>query len=175
MADEVLAAAPGPIDAVAVTIGPGSFTGLRAAIALAHGLAAGLGCPVVGVTIAEAMAAGLPALGGRALWVAIDSRRGRVFLQRDGGEPVPTLLDALPEAAGRLAIAGDAAPAVAARLAARDADVMLTDLRFPPIRQVALVAARRLAGDLPPRDAQPLYVDPPEAKLPAGGLRPPPE
>jgi hypothetical protein len=51
---------------------------------------------------------------------------------------------------------------------------MLTDLRLPPIRQVALVAAQRLRGERPPLPAQPLYVDPPEAKLPQGGLRPPP-
>lgn len=176
MAAEVLAEAgiaATALDAVAVTIGPGSFTGLRAAIALAHGIAAAAGRPVVGVTVAEAMAEALPVLGGRALWVAIDSRRDRIFLDRGAG-PEPTDPAALPLPQQRLAIAGDAAPAIAARLAAAGHDVMLTDLRFPPIRQVALVAARRLAGDLPPLDAQPLYVDAPEAKLPRGGLRPAP-
>jgi hypothetical protein len=71
-------------------------------------------------------------------------------------------------------LAGDAAPAVAAWLAARDIDVMLTDARMPIARHIAVVAERRLAGALPPLTAQPLYVDPPEARLPAGGLRPPP-
>jgi hypothetical protein len=51
---------------------------------------------------------------------------------------------------------------------------MLTDARLPDAVAVARVGARRLAGVLPPLAAQPLYVDPPEAKLPAGGLRPPP-
>ena len=166
------------LDAIAVTVGPGSFTGLRAAIALAHGLGAGGGLPVIGVSVAEAMAAALPSLGGRQLWVAIDNRRGRVFLHRGDGagmiHPQPTALDALPWPEMRLAIAGDAAPDVASRLAARACDVMLTDVRLPPIRQVALVAAERLRGDRPPLAAQPLYVDPPEAKLPAGGLRPAP-
>lgn len=176
MAAEVLdeaGIAAAALDAVAVTVGPGSFTGLRAAIALAHGIAAAAGCPVVGVTVAEAMAEALPALGGRELWVAIDNRRGRVFLDRGAG-PEPTDVTALPPATRRVAVAGDAAPDIAARLAAAGVDVMLTDLRAPPIRQVALVAIRRLAGALPPLDAQPLYVDPPEAKLPAGGLRPGP-
>jgi tRNA threonylcarbamoyladenosine biosynthesis protein TsaB len=161
------------LDAVAVTVGPGSFTGLRAAISLAHGMAQAAGRPVVGVTVAEAMAEALPALGGRGLWVAIDSRRGRVFLDRGAG-PVPTELAALPVPESRVAVAGDAAPAVAAGLAAAGHDVMLTDLRAPPIRQVALVAARRLAGLLPALDVVPLYVDAPEAKLPPGGLRPAP-
>ena len=182
MAEAVLAeariAAAG-LDAIAVTVGPGSFTGLRAAIALAQGLAAGAGCPVVGVGVAEAMAAALPNLGGRELWVAIDSRRGRVFLHRAGSAlnimvPEAMALDELPAPTARLAIAGDAAIEVAGRLAAMDADVMLTDVRLPPIRQVALVAASRLLGHIPPLAAQPLYVDPPEAKLPKSGFRPPP-
>ena len=45
-----------------------------------------------------------------------------------------------------MAVAGDAAPAVAARLAARDADVMLTDARLPLARHVAVVAERRFRG-----------------------------
>lgn len=170
MARAVLAGRP---DAVAVSVGPGSFTGLRAAIALAQGLAAGAGVPVLGVTVAEALREQAGALDGRVLWVAIDSRRGRVFLDR-GGTLAPAALDALPEAGGRLAIAGDAAPQVAAWLAARGDDVRLCDARLPRARDVAAVAARQLAGLAPIRDAQPLYVDPPEARLPAGGLRPAP-
>jgi tRNA threonylcarbamoyl adenosine modification protein YeaZ len=161
------------LDLVAVTVGPGSFTGIRAGLALGHGLALGAGVPVIGVTVGEALADALPFLGIRQLWSTIDSRRGRIFLERDG-TVVACALDALPEPQGPVAVAGDAAVAVAARLAARNADVMLTDARLPLVRHVAMVAARRHAGSLPPRAAQPLYVDPPEAKLPAGGLRPPP-
>jgi len=51
---------------------------------------------------------------------------------------------------------------------------MLTDARLPTPRHVAMAGARRLAGELPPLAAQPLYVDPPEARLPRGGLRPAP-
>ena len=133
------------------------------------------GVPVVGVTVAEALAERVrDRLRGRALWVAIDSRRGRVFLQI-GASPTPVELDALPAANGGVAIAGDAAIAVAARLAARGDDVMLTDAREPDAVDVAAVGARRLRGEIVPCPAQPLYVDPPEAKLPAGGLRPPPD
>jgi tRNA threonylcarbamoyl adenosine modification protein YeaZ len=174
------------LDAVAVTVGPGSFTGLRAALALAHGIGGAAGCPVIGVTVAEALAdalddlphpsAALSPTDGRLLWIALDSRRGRVFLERVT-EHMPAgalALDALPAPPGPVVVAGDAAPEVAARLAACDHDVRLTDVRLPLARHVARVGARRLLGELAPCAAQPLYVDPPEAKLPAGGLRPPP-
>lgn len=161
------------LDAIAVTTGPGSFTGLRASIALAQGLAAASGLPLVGVSVAEALAAALQELHGRTLWVATLSRRDRIFLHRDGGTgPVP--LDALPPADGPLAIAGDAAIAVAARLAARGDDVRLTDARYPDAVAIATVAATRLHDGAPRPTVLPLYIDAPEARLPAGGLRPAP-
>jgi tRNA threonylcarbamoyl adenosine modification protein YeaZ len=176
MAREVLAEAaiaPTSLNLVAVTVGPGSFTGIRAGLALAHGFALAAGLPVVGVTVGEALADSLPYLGERQLWVAIDSRRGRVFLERRDSV-VATALEALPTPDSKVAVAGDAAAAVAARLAARDADVMLTDARLPIARHVAVVAERRYRGELRSLPALPLYVDPPEARLPAAGLRPPP-
>ena len=175
MVAEVLATAghsADGLDAIAVTVGPGSFTGLRAAISLAQGLAAGSGARLVGVTVAEALTEAVPPCG-RAIWVAIDSRRDRVFLSRDGVLEA-FALDRLPSATQAIAVVGDAAIAVACRLAARGDNVMLADARLPEGRHVAAVAARRLAGALPALTVQPLYVDPPEAKLPAGGLRPAP-
>jgi tRNA threonylcarbamoyladenosine biosynthesis protein TsaB len=159
------AVAPPQLDLIAVTVGPGSFTGLRAGLALAHGIALAAGVPLVGVSVGEALAEALPHLGQRTLWCAIDSRRHRIFLER-GGAVAALALDDLPQPEGPIAVAGDAAIAVAARLAARDVDVMLTDARLPLARHIALVGARRLAGAVPPRTAQPIYVDPPEARLP---------
>jgi tRNA threonylcarbamoyladenosine biosynthesis protein TsaB len=98
MAKDVLAEAAiaaASLDLVAVTVGPGSFTGIRAGLALAHGIALAAGVPVVGVTVGEALADLLPHLGERQLWVAIDSRRGRVFLEQ-GDTVVAVPLDALP-------------------------------------------------------------------------------
>jgi tRNA threonylcarbamoyl adenosine modification protein YeaZ len=168
-----LIAEAGSPDVVAVVVGPGSFTGLRAGIAVAQGVALGLGIPVVGVTVSEALREALPQLGGRSLWVASHARPGRIFLDRDGVVEAVALAD-LPRTRERLAIAGDATIPVVGALAARDMDVMLTSARVPSARLVGVIGARRAAGELPALDAVPLYVDAPEAKLPAGGLRPPP-
>lgn len=176
MARDVLAEGgvdPLSLDAIAATVGPGSFTGIRACLALAHGLALGAGIAVIGVTVPEALSNALPHLGHRVLWTAIDSRRGRIFLDRGRG-PVAYALESLPPASGPVAVAGDAAVAVTGWLAATGADVMLTQARYPGGRDIAVVAERRMAGMIAPLDPQPLYVDPPAARLPTGGLRPPP-
>jgi tRNA A37 threonylcarbamoyladenosine modification protein TsaB len=157
---------------VAVMVGPGSFTGLRAAIAVAIGVGLASGCETVGVTAAEALRIGAE-VDGRLLWTAVDSRRARVFLDRGDGFAA-FALDGLPGTRERVAVAGDAANAVAAALAARGTDVMLTRLRQPSPFQVAQVGALRHQGKIPPLAAVPLYVDAPEARLPAGGLRPMP-
>ena len=187
-AGEPAAAPCAGLDAVAVTVGPGSFTGIRAALALAHGIALAAEIPVIGVSVGEALAAALTVPDGWTLWSAIDSRRGRVFLEcAGGGAPasspgatapeggvIGAALDALPPLGPKVALAGDAAVMVAAYLAARGTEVMLTDARRPSPLGIALAAAARRAGRLPPREALPLYVDPPAVKLPATPPRPPP-
>lgn len=162
------------LDLIAVGIGPGSFTGLRSAIAFARGLGAGIGCPVVGVTQAEAMAAAIgPDLAGRTLWVALDGRRDSVLLERDGGAArVP--LDALPRPQGPLAVAGSAAIAVAARLAAAGHDVKLLSLPAPPIVGVARAGLMQHRSGGSARRVEPLYAEPAAALPPRGGLRPAP-
>jgi tRNA threonylcarbamoyl adenosine modification protein YeaZ len=160
------------VEAVAVTIGPGSFTGLRTAIALAQGYAAASGAILLGVMVDEAYAMAFPALH-RPLWVAIRARKDRIFLIRDGVAAGFADSD-IPRVRGPVAVAGDAANEVAARLAAAGADVMLTNARaLDPVWVARAALARRAAG-LPAHAAQPVYVDPPEAKQPAGGLRPAP-
>jgi tRNA threonylcarbamoyladenosine biosynthesis protein TsaB len=175
MAADLLRAA-GTLDAVAVVVGPGSFTGLRSAIALAEGIALGRGVPVIGVTTGEALAAALPMelRAARAIWAAVDTRRGRITLERiapgewvAGGPPHVITADGLPDPAGPVAAAGDAAALVAAGLLARGFDAMLTDSRLPDAAAVAEVAALRLSGVLPPRDGTPLYQEPPAVRAPA--------
>ncbi len=158
------------LDLVAVAVGPGSFTGLRAGISVATGIGLGLGLPVMGVTVAEAFGEILAALDGRSLWVAIEARSGRVFIDAgQGAHGYAT--NALPQPAGRIAIAGNAANFVAGALAARGADVKLTAARVAGAAQVAAIGVKRHQGLLPPLAPLPIYVDAPEAKRPAGGLR----
>jgi tRNA threonylcarbamoyladenosine biosynthesis protein TsaB len=172
MVADVLAESPGGFAAVAVTVGPGSFTGVRAALALAHGLALGAGVPIVGVSSIEAIAAALPPQDGRAVWVALDTRRGRVFLGR-GDRIDVTPLAALPATGGPVLVGGDAAEDVAAALAERGEDVMLAGISRIDACDVGRVGAQRLAGSMAPLAALPLYVEPPEAR-PQPALRPTP-
>lgn len=151
------------LDLIAVTVGPGSFTGIRGGIALAQGIAVAADRPVVGVTVGEALAEALPQLGGRLLWVAIASRRGRVFLEV-GGQVLSFAVTSLPNPRQPVAVAGGSAADIVSRLAARGANVMLTDARLPVGRHIAQVAERRYRGQLPPLPVEPLYVDPPQAR-----------
>ena len=150
--------APDQLAMVAVTIGPGSFTGIRAALSLAHGIAIAAKLPLVGVTVGEALA--VPD-HGREQWVAVDTRH--VFLDRGNGVTTVSL-DALPNPPGPVSLAGDAAIAVVSRLAARGADVLLLPGRMPTPAGVTMAARRRVEAGLEPRPVQPLYVDPPEAR-----------
>ena len=153
-----------------MVVGPGSFTGLRAGISVAAGIGLGLGIPVVGVSVAEALRDALPELDGRSLWTAIEARRTRVFIDTGDGF-CGWQTDAISQPCSPVAVCGNAANLVAATLAARGANVMLTAARAPTASHVARVGLRRLAGELPPLAPEPLYVDAAEAKLPAGGLR----
>ncbi len=67
------------LDRIGVTVGPGSFTGLRVGLAFAKGLALALDLPCVGIGALEALAASDE--GGADRAAVIDAGRGRVFLQ----------------------------------------------------------------------------------------------
>lgn len=90
LADEALAAAGtdlGDIERIAVTVGPGSFTGIRVALSYALGLGVALGVPVVGVGTLDAFAveaaAGDPGATGNAvgppIMAVVDARHGAAY------------------------------------------------------------------------------------------------
>ncbi|WP_298281675.1 tRNA (adenosine(37)-N6)-threonylcarbamoyltransferase complex dimerization subunit type 1 TsaB [Acidocella sp.] len=160
------------ISNVAVGTGPGSFTGLRTVIALAQGFAAAADAPLWGVPVALAFAQALPGLH-HPLWGVARARKGRVFLLR--GDQTEAFADEdVPSPQGLTALAGEAAAEIAARLAAKGADIMLTNVKTVHPAWVGRAAQAQAAAGLAPQPALPLYVDPPEAKLPAHGLRPAP-
>ena len=78
------------LDRVGVTVGPGSFTGLRVGLAFAKGLSVALSIPCVGVGTLEALAASDARVGGKEGFIAavIDARRDRALsagLRRTAG------------------------------------------------------------------------------------------
>ncbi len=142
-------------DAVGVTVGPGSFTGLRGALALAHGLALGAGVTIVGVTVAEALVHGVAHPGP--LWVALDARRtGRIFLD-DGTGMRPCLLSAVASPPSPVLVLGDAAEAVCAAVSG----TILGERRSVSAADVGRVALRRIAGEVSLCPPQPLYIEAP--------------
>jgi tRNA threonylcarbamoyladenosine biosynthesis protein TsaB len=89
------------LDALAVGIGPGSFTGVRIGLATARGLALGLDLPVAGVSTLAALAAGAPGATP-----VIDARRREVFVLRN--EPQVMLPTELEPAAGDVLVGSGA-------------------------------------------------------------------
>ncbi|MGX8272375.1 tRNA (adenosine(37)-N6)-threonylcarbamoyltransferase complex dimerization subunit type 1 TsaB [Brevundimonas diminuta] len=160
------------IDRIGVTVGPGSFTGLRVGLAFALGLGAALDRPVIGVSTLDALAASAP-IGGLVAAV-IDARRGQVYarLFRDGA-PLGEA-EALPLEIARdriLAAAGDARSTLIGSGAALLAET------FPELAGAALyplpaptpkaVAALTLAADPATSPPQPLYLRAPDATPPS--------
>jgi len=151
------------LDRIGVTVGPGSFTGLRVGLAFAKGLGAALSIPVVGVGSLEALAE--PERGD--VLAVLDAKRGQVYLQAfSSGAPV-SAPDALPVelAAARVA---EFAPDILIGTGA----VLLAGLR-PGARIVEAdttdpVAVARLAAARTPVPPRPLYLRAPDAKLPGG-------
>ncbi|MFV3129541.1 tRNA (adenosine(37)-N6)-threonylcarbamoyltransferase complex dimerization subunit type 1 TsaB [Niveispirillum sp. KHB5.9] len=169
---------------IGVTVGPGTFTGLRIGLAAARGFALAAGCPLVGVTTLEAATTGLDehARSGRTLLAAIESRRDDLFLQpfAAGLSPLAEPADVLPPdlpayaaahlPAGPLLIVGDAAARAAAALGAWAGDVQVVETTgAAEALATARIAAAQDAAGIAARVADPFYLRPPDVTLPKQG------
>jgi tRNA threonylcarbamoyladenosine biosynthesis protein TsaB len=173
----------GDLDAVAVGVGPGAFTGLRIGIATARALASANGLPLKPVSSLAALAAGIEAEAEadgqpRALLPVIDAKRGEVFaaLYPEAGPPAEgPLWGPLAEVPERLAervraanlaplAAGDGSVRFRGVLEAAGIRVMPGESRSHVVR--ALHVCRLSAGvpGLPPQSVLPDYLRAPDAK-----------
>jgi tRNA threonylcarbamoyl adenosine modification protein YeaZ len=87
---------PGEIELIAVDVGPGPFTGLRAGIATAQAVAAAVGVPIVTVGSLTALAL-RAATGRRRIWPIVDVRRGQIATSAYRPVPGGVVADGTPE------------------------------------------------------------------------------
>lgn len=169
------------LDLLAVTVGPGAFTGLRIGLSAARGMALATGLPLVGVTTLEAVAHAVsPAeRAGRTLLVVLDTKRTDVYAQLFSADLAPLgpatalLPDDLPDVVppGPLVVAGDGVAMVSEVLAAAGSKVLHASASgLPDAAHVARIAAARAPDGTSPPPA-PLYLRPPDAQLPRQGGR----
>ncbi len=160
------------IDLVAVTIGPGAFTGLRIGLAAARGLALAANLPCLGVTTLDAVAAGVATAERNAgtVLVVLETKRDDVYAQLFDSDlnqlnlpsaVVPERLNgAFPP--GPLTVAGNAAPRVAAALERAGISVSLsTAPGLPDAAVVARIAAQHWRPGQILSPPSPLYLRPP--------------
>jgi tRNA threonylcarbamoyladenosine biosynthesis protein TsaB len=165
------------LDRLAVTTGPGTFTGQRVGLAFMRGLRLALKLPLIGITTLEAMAAAAMDQAPAAFAAALhDAKRGEVYAglyARDETVLAPALLP-LNDAVARisslagspsesLTFAGTAAEAACARYTENGGRGIVTAVRHPDALWVARLALRAPETNAAP---PPLYLRPPDARLP---------
>ncbi|MBI3446637.1 MAG: tRNA (adenosine(37)-N6)-threonylcarbamoyltransferase complex dimerization subunit type 1 TsaB [Magnetospirillum sp.] len=159
------------LDLLAVSVGPGAFTGLRIGLAAARGLALATGLPLAGISTPLAVAHGVAEAErqGRTLLVVMESRRDEAWVQAFDAnlDPLGEVAALLPEQAaalvpGMLVVTGDAAASV---MALRPDAVAASAPGWPDAALVAELAAECWGrGEcLPP---EPLYLRPPDVTMP---------
>lgn len=145
------------LSAVACTVGPGSFTGLRVGLSSARAIGLAANLPVLGYTTLEVLAYAsklhTPGSKLKKTLAIINAGKGEYYYQ---------LFSLMPFASLSEAVVGDIA--VAKSLAGKDTAVAGFEsdiLTFPSADYLALLAASQL---LPPRTSAPFYIRPPDAK-----------
>ena len=158
------------LERIGVTVGPGSFTGLRVGLAFAQGLGAALGRPVVGVSTLAALA--WSADGGRGRTVAaIDARRGQIYVQAfsDGlavHEPQALAIEAAAAMLRHLGGDWRRIGSGAALITPEDAVGASTGDSAPVGPTAASLAALTLSADPAVAPPRPLYLRAPDAVPP---------
>jgi tRNA threonylcarbamoyladenosine biosynthesis protein TsaB len=158
------------IGLIAVSIGPGSFTGVRTGLAAAKGFAQALGIPAIGISTLEAIAIEARHLAeNQPLRVVIDAKRGEVHTQdfaADGspdGLPVLLSLDDAKGGRGNKLLAGNGASLVDG-----EAPSLLQTASTASIKIFAEIAALRAANDISSLTLMPLYLRGADAKPQSG-------
>jgi tRNA threonylcarbamoyl adenosine modification protein YeaZ len=157
------------LDRIAVTVGPGSFTGLRVGIAAARGIALTAAKPAVGLSTLSAFAA--PHVAGGAhetIIVAIDARHGQAYVQvfGPGGRTIVTPRiakagDVARDVIGAALVVGSGAELVAAAWPPGMTPPRVVASRAPEIDWIARLGA---AADENQAMPKPLYLRAPDAR-----------
>ncbi|MBO5244741.1 MAG: tRNA (adenosine(37)-N6)-threonylcarbamoyltransferase complex dimerization subunit type 1 TsaB [Selenomonadales bacterium] len=167
------------LSAIAVSIGPGSFTGLRIGMATAKTMAYALGIPIIGVPTLDALAWNCP-LDGFCIVPMLDAQKGNVYTAQyrfEDGKLVPeegAVVRAYEEMVSLLKAGGKQCIVVGERQAIRDASLLTDNVRLAPphlfaprAASVALCAEVRLAnGQIDDvMQLEPLYIRRAEAEV----------
>lgn len=143
------------LNAIGVCTGPGNFTGIRISVAAARGVALGLGCPAIGVTLFEALLLGTD--DSEALPV-VAAPRDHLYVGPDRSAPacLVSVAEAVVIAGGRQVICATD------KTALEQAGLRVLRPAFAVAEATARVAAARL-GETPALRPAPLYLRPADA------------
>lgn len=178
------------LDLIAVTRGPGAFTGLRIGLAAARGLSLALGIPCLGVITTEVIAVaerhdGPQGKKASCLLVVLDTKRKDLYVQAfcSGAdtaklpralavEDIPDYLHQCGCDNTKIRVAGDAAETACSFLVSQgmDAELSAQD-KFPDTAHMARTAAGQWQKDKGAKTPEPLYLRPPDATIPKNGGR----
>lgn len=159
----------GDLDAIAVGVGPGTFTGLRIGVATARALAKANGLPVRGVSSLAALAAGMEGASRLAL---IDAKRGEVYAALFEGDEerwppivlgIDALLERLKEAAPTAQAAGDGSLRFRDELEAAGVAVAPAESPLHVVSAGHLCGRALSAPDVAPEQVVPNYLREPDA------------
>ena len=166
------------LDGIAVTRGPGAFTGLRIGLAAARAMALSIAKPCIGITTFDSLSAQARQREnietGTALLVAIESKRVEIFVSMygfDGAlliEPSalrPEAIEKMPEGITSVIIVGDASQKVESALIGRVDVRRIEDIEVPDAKVVANFGLN-LLGTPELATPTPFYLRPPDASIP---------